>query len=99
MGSISRRNDRGEHHDKRGTLMRSRQFLSAGLSAALCLALGAARADSPARGALPAEGDYVIRDFHFASGEMLPELRLHYTTLGEPRRDLHGRVTNAVLIL
>jgi homoserine O-acetyltransferase len=79
--------------------MRSRQFLSACLLGALCLALATARADSPARGALPAEGDYVIRDFHFASGEMLPELRLHYTTLGQPRRDSHGRVVNAVLIL
>jgi homoserine O-acetyltransferase len=80
--------------------MRSRPVLSAiALSAALCLALVAARADSPTRGALPAEGDYVIRDFHFASGETLPELRLHYTTLGQPRRDSHGRVVNAVLIL
>ncbi len=53
-----------------------------------------------ATGAAPAvEGDYVIRDFHFASGETLPELRLHYTTLGKPRRDSHGRVDNAVLIL
>jgi homoserine O-acetyltransferase len=51
------------------------------------------------RGSLPAEGDYVIRDFHFASGESLPELRLHYATLGEPKRDSHGRVVNAVLIL
>jgi homoserine O-acetyltransferase len=30
---------------------------------------------------------------------MLPELRLHYTTLGKPRRDAHGRVNNAILIL
>jgi homoserine O-acetyltransferase len=45
------------------------------------------------------EGDYVMRDFRFASGETLPELRLHYTTLGTPARDAKGRVTNAVLIL
>jgi len=80
--------------------MRSRPFLSAcALSAALCLTQAAAGADSPMRGSLPAEGDYVIRDFHFASGESLPELRLHYATLGEPKRDSHGRVVNAVLIL
>jgi homoserine O-acetyltransferase/O-succinyltransferase len=30
------------------------------------------------------EGDFVVRDFHFASGETLPELRLHYRTLGTP---------------
>jgi homoserine O-acetyltransferase len=45
------------------------------------------------------EGDFVVRDFHFRSGETLGELRLHYTTLGTPHRDAQGRVTNAVLIL
>ncbi len=45
------------------------------------------------------EGDYVAHDFHFKSGETLPELRLHYTTIGTPARDASGRTTNAVLIL
>jgi homoserine O-acetyltransferase len=79
--------------------MLSRQILSAwALSAGLCLS-AAARADAPAAAGVPIEGDYVIHDFHFASGETLPELRLHYTFLGKPRRDSHGRVSNAVLIL
>jgi homoserine O-acetyltransferase len=47
----------------------------------------------------PVEGDFVVRDFTFASGERLPELTLHYRTLGTPRRDASGRVSNAVLIL
>jgi homoserine O-acetyltransferase/O-succinyltransferase len=47
----------------------------------------------------PQEGDYVLRDFHFKSGETVPELRMHYLTLGKPARDVSGRVTNAVLIL
>ena len=47
----------------------------------------------------PAEGDFLIRDFRFASGESLPELRLHYRTFGTPRADAHGVVRNAVLIL
>jgi homoserine O-acetyltransferase/O-succinyltransferase len=47
----------------------------------------------------PVEGDFVARDFHFKSGEALPELRLHYRTLGKPVRDASGRVTNAVMIL
>jgi homoserine O-acetyltransferase len=47
----------------------------------------------------PAEGDFLIRDFRFASGESLPELRLHYRTFGTPRADVHGVVRNAVLIL
>ena len=45
------------------------------------------------------EGDFVAKNFQFRSGESLPELRLHYTTLGKPARDAQGRVTNAVLIL
>ena len=47
----------------------------------------------------PQEGDYVVRDFHFRSGETLPEVRLHYYTLGKPVKDASGRTTNAVLIL
>ena len=69
------------------------------LSAVWSLSLSAARADTPAGLAPPVEGDYVVRDFHFASGESLPELRLHYVTLGRIHRDPHGKVDNAVLIL
>ena len=47
----------------------------------------------------PNEGDYIVRDFHFLSGEMLPEIRMHYYTLGKPVTDASGRTTNAVLIL
>ena len=46
-----------------------------------------------------AEGDFVVKNFQSRSGESLPELRLHYTTLGKPARDAQGRVSNAVLIL
>ena len=45
------------------------------------------------------EGDFVVKNFQFRSGESLPELRLHYTTLGKPVKNAQGRVTNAVLIL
>jgi len=45
------------------------------------------------------EGDYVARDFKFQTGETLPELRLHYRTLGTARRDASGVVRNAVMIL
>jgi len=63
------------------------------LGASALLALQAAAA-------YPAfEGDYVIRDFKFASGESLPELRIHYRTFGAPRADSHGVVRNAVLIM
>lgn len=47
----------------------------------------------------PREGDFEIENFEFASGEILPELNLHYTTIGEPQRDASGTVRNAVLIM
>jgi homoserine O-acetyltransferase/O-succinyltransferase len=56
----------------------------------LLLAAAAARGDT---------GSFVVTNFRFASGETLPELRLHYQTLGRPRRDAAGVVRNAVLIL
>src|SRR3984885_5392010 len=79
--------------------MRSRLMLMACFhAAALCLGFGAVQAEpTPAYSSV--EGDYIVHDFHFASGEVLPELRLHYTVLGKPRRDAHGKVNNAVLIL
>ena len=45
------------------------------------------------------EGDFVAHNFKFKSGEELPELHLHYRTLGKPDRDAQGLVKNAVLIL
>src|SRR5712691_1321331 len=56
--------------------------------------LGAA-ADYPP----PADGNFVLKDFRFRSGESLPELRIHYRTLGKPERDGQGVVRNAVLIM
>ena len=63
--------------------------------ALLFIVVGSVRgADYPA----PVEGDFVIPDFRFASGETMPELRVHYRTIGEPRKDEKGTVRNAVLI-
>ena len=44
-------------------------------------------------------GDFVMQGVRFASGETLPELRIHYRTLGIPRRDASNVVRNAVLVL
>ncbi len=44
-------------------------------------------------------GEYIARNFHFGTGETLPELRLNYLTLGTPHRDAGGHVDNAVLLL
>src|SRR6266481_5042747 len=47
----------------------------------------------------PTEGDFTIRDFKFTSGEKLPELKIHYRTLGKIDKDAQGKVTNAILIM
>jgi homoserine O-acetyltransferase len=64
------------------------------LSAAFCFS-AAAQANEPQA----AEHDAVFKDFHFASGETLPELRIHYRTYGTAQRGADGKVNNAVLIL
>lgn len=73
------------------------------LLVAAALASGvAASAQAVAPGGYAAqarEGAFTVRDFRFRSGETLPELRLHYTTLGTPKRDAQGRITNAVMVL
>jgi homoserine O-acetyltransferase len=45
------------------------------------------------------DGTFVARDFKFQSGEVLPELKLGYTTVGTPQRDSSGNITNGVLLL
>ncbi len=61
---------------------------------ALILATPAAAKDWPTR-----EGDFTIANFAFKSGERLPELRIHYTTLGTPHRNAAGQIDNAVMVL
>ncbi|MDE2218886.1 MAG: alpha/beta fold hydrolase [Gammaproteobacteria bacterium] len=67
--------------------------------AALAAAATPTAALAPGEALHPQEGDFVLHDFHFGSGETLAALRLHYTTLGAPQRDARGRISNAVLIL
>ena len=45
------------------------------------------------------EADVVLKDFRFRSGESLPQLRIHYTTLGSPHRNSAGVIDNAVMVL
>jgi homoserine O-acetyltransferase len=72
------------------------RFSGAAIAATVLIAAGPAGQHAP-----PAttEGDFAVHNFSFRSGESLPEVRLHYTTLGKPVRDKQGRTTNAVLIL
>ena len=75
-------------------------LLHAATAALLCLiALAAAAADYPA----PKEGDWIARDFRFHTGDVMPELRLHYTTVGAPSAQpvliLHGTTGSGATML
>jgi homoserine O-acetyltransferase len=74
-----------------------RHFVGAAFAYAILSAIPCVAQQSPSAAAT--EGDFVIHNFQFHSGESLPELRLHYTTLGKPAKDTAGHTTNAVLIL
>ena len=69
-------------------------------SLALALtALPGSAADYPA----PREGDWIVRNFRFHTGEVLPELRLHYATVGAPTGEpvliLHGTTQSGASML
>ena len=74
--------------------MRSLQAILAGLVLVLTVAPLPA-----ANYATPLEGDFELPNFRFQSGETLPELKLHYRTIGTPKKNEKGVVQNAVLVL
>ena len=74
--------------------------LRAALVAALVsMSVPAMAADYPA----PNDGEWIAKDFKFHTGEIMPELRLHYTTVGEPSGQpvlvLHGSGGSAASVL
>ena len=79
----------------------ARLFLAAFLSLTVATLTSAQTPAGPAPArALPvSEADFIVRNYTFASGETLPEVRLHYRTLGTPRKDPDGVVRNGILIL
>ncbi|WP_375411506.1 alpha/beta fold hydrolase [uncultured Bradyrhizobium sp.] len=75
-------------------------LLRAALSAVFAfISFAVLAADYPA----PKQGDWIVKDFKFHTGEIMPELRLHYTTLGEPTGQpvlvLHGSAGSAASML
>lgn len=75
------------------------RLLSSFLLAAALLVAAPGAAQPADYAAQLKEGDAVLRDFRFGSGERMAELRIHYSTLGTLRRDSRGAVTNAVVVL
>ena len=62
-------------------------------------ALSAISSPAFAQSAAPVEADAFFQDYVFSTGERLPEVKIHYTTLGTPQRDVRGDISNAVMIL
>ena len=75
------------------------------LSLILCSLIGTLTAAAPRAADYPApkEASWIVRDFRFQTGETLPELRLHYTTVGSPSGEavllLHGTDGSAANLL
>ncbi len=65
------------------------------VAAVLCATPAFTQSTYPA----PVDGDFVARGYLFASGDQIPELKIHYRTVGAPRKDADGVVRNGVLIL
>lgn len=73
-----------------------RTLAAAGALAALGAMPVSAEVDYTAR---LTEGNVVLKNFTFGTGETMAELRMHYATLGTPKRDTKGNITNAVVVL
>lgn len=65
----------------------------------LVLVLGVAPAALAQSFPAPEPHDFIVKDFRFANGESLPEVRIHYRTVGTPVRDAGGKITNGVMVL
>jgi homoserine O-acetyltransferase len=63
------------------------------------LVLGLSAAASAGPYPAPVDGNYSVAEFHFADGETMRNMRLHYVTIGSPHRDGRGHVDNAVLVM
>ena len=63
------------------------------------LAALAVQAAAPPKSWPTSESDVVLRNFRFGDGESLPEVRMHYTMLGQPHRNATGEIDNAVMVL
>jgi homoserine O-acetyltransferase len=74
----------------------------AACSAVIVLSVGAvARAGQAQAPGAPErkQGDFVMKNYKFRSGETLPEVKIHYTTIGTPMKDAGGKIRNAILIM
>ncbi|SDR49574.1 homoserine O-acetyltransferase [Paraburkholderia fungorum] len=82
-------------------MLKSRLLQAAfGLCIAAAAGIDTAYASEAAQSAAPElSADFVAHDFQFSDGTVLPDVRIHYVTIGTPHRDAHGRIDNAVLLM
>jgi len=69
------------------------------LTALFVLSIAVNATAQPAAYPAPIEADFVAKDFAFQNGERMAEVKIHYRTVGTPRKDASGVVRNGVLIL
>src|SRR4051794_37505142 len=93
------------HVGNGGLAMRAllRTCLTATYAIAACFSSSAMQAARAAEYAAPAEADWIAKDFRFHTGEVMPELRIHYTTVGTPGMPpvliLHGTAGSGASML
>jgi homoserine O-acetyltransferase len=75
------------------------RIIASFVGATLVAGWGAAADTSPAPLPLPVEATWTAPEFHFSDGETLKGVKFHYLTLGTPKRDAAGEITNAILLL
>jgi homoserine O-acetyltransferase/O-succinyltransferase len=63
------------------------------------LVIFAIHANGQAKYPAAVAGDYKVKNFEFESKEVLPEMNLHYYTIGTPQKDARGQTTNAVIVM
>ena len=69
------------------------------LALAVATLIGPVAAAAQSTYPAPVDGDFIARDYVFTSGDRIPEIKIHYRTVGTPRKDADGIVRNGVLIL
>ncbi|MFM8536144.1 MAG: alpha/beta fold hydrolase [Acidimicrobiia bacterium] len=69
------------------------------LTVLVVLSVAVTATAQPAAYPAPVEADFVAKDFAFENGERMAEVKIHYRTVGTPRKDASGVVRNGVLIL
>ena len=81
------------------TLLKSTLYAVAVAALSIAQAVDAGALTAQTYEDVPQQASATLANYRFRNGETLPELRLNYATLGQPRRNSHGAIDNAILML